>query len=135
MPMKIIIENIGEIEYNETEHILYSKIKNSINIDEKIAKDIIDKTLELTGDDKFGTISDLRQMVFIDSAARKVMANYRTENLICVATVINNRLQSGFANLFVNYSKPSFEIKFFTDYEKAKEWVKSKVAEYYRLNL
>ena len=135
MSKKVIIENFGEIEYDAENHILYTRVRENAAIDEKIAKNFVDKSHELTGNDKFGTVSDLRKMVFVGSAGRKVFAKYRSENLICVGSVINSTLQRGFINLFLKYSNPNYEIKFFTDYEKAKEWVKSKVAEYYRLNL
>ena len=87
-----------------------------------------------TGDSWNGTklcanLIDIRNMMFIDNKTREyAAAQYRT-HVAGQAILIDSKISSYFANIFLKFSKPKVPTKLFTDEDDAIKWLKKQMEE------
>ena len=107
----------------------YIAIKNaSIDIDTL-------KKMTETGDSWNGTklcanLIDLRDVLFIDSKTREYAAAQYREHVAGQAILIESKISSYFANLFLKFSRPKVPTKLFTDEEEAFKWLNNQMAKH-----
>ncbi len=94
--------------------------------------DTLEKMTEV-GDTWNGTelcanLVDLRDVSFIDSNARTYAAAQYRPHVAGQAILIESRISSYFANLFLKFSKPKVPTKLFTKEEDAIIWLKAQMA-------
>jgi hypothetical protein len=98
-----------------------------------IDMDTLEKMTQ-TGDSWNGTnlcanLIDVRNMMFIDNKTREyAAAQYRT-HVAGQAILIDSKISSYFANIFLKFSKPKVPTKLFTDEDDAIKWLKKQMEE------
>lgn len=93
------------------------------------------KKMTETGDSWNGTrlcanLVDLRDVFFIDSKTRAYAAEQYREHVAGQAILIESRISSSFANLFLKFSRPKVPTKLFTDEQEAIKWLKEQMAKH-----
>lgn len=66
---------------------------------------------------------DIRDMLFIDSKTRAYAADQYRPHVAAAAILIDSKISSYFANIFLKFSKPKFPTKLFTSEEEALKWL------------
>ena len=94
--------------------------------------DTLEKMTQI-GDNWNGTrlcanLVDLRDMFFIDSKTRAYAAAQFREHVAGQAIVIDSKISSYFANLFLKFSRPKVPTKLFTNEEEARRWLLEQMA-------
>lgn len=85
-----------------------------------------------TGDEWNGTklcanLIDIRNMLFMDAKTREYAAAQYRPHVAGQAILIESRVSSYFANIFLKFSKPKVPTKLFTVEGEALEWLKSQM--------
>ena len=85
-----------------------------------------------TGDDWNGTrlcanLVDVRDMLFIDSKTREYAAAQYRPHVAGQAILINSKVSSYFANIFLKFNKPKVPTKLFTVEADAINWLKDQM--------
>ena len=94
--------------------------------------DTIEK-MTVIGDTWNGTalcanLVDMRKVSFIDSKARAHAAAQYRPHVAGQAILIESKISSYFANLFLKFSRPKVPTKLFTVEEEAIKWLKDQMA-------
>lgn len=94
--------------------------------------DTIEKMTEI-GDTWNGTrlcanLVDLRDVSFVDSNARAHAAAQYRSHVAGQAILIESKISSYFANLFLKFSKPKVPTRLFTNEAEAISWLKAQMA-------
>ncbi len=89
--------------------------------------------MTLTGDSWNGNklcanFIDLRDMLFIDSKTRAYAAAQFREHVAGQAILIDSKISSYFANLFLKFSNPKVPTKLFTVEDEAIKWLREQMA-------
>jgi hypothetical protein len=66
---------------------------------------------------------DIRDMLFIDSKTRAYAAAQYRPHVAAAAILIDSKISSYFANIFLKFSKPKFPTRLFTDENEAVKWL------------
>ena len=80
------------------------------------------------GTDLCANLIDMRDVSFIDSQARSHAAAQYRSHVAGQAILIESRISSYFANLFLKFSKPKVPTRLFTVEEEAIVWLKGQMA-------
>ncbi len=72
---------------------------------------------------------DIRNMMFIDSKTRAYAAEQYRPHVAASAIVVESRMSSYFANLYLKFSKPKIPTRLFTKMDEAESWLKKKMME------
>jgi len=85
-----------------------------------------------TGDEWNGTrlcanLVDIRHMLFIDSKTREYAAAQYRPHVAGQAILIDSKVSSYFANIFLKFSRPKVPTKLFTAEEEAINWLKEQM--------
>ena len=72
---------------------------------------------------------DIRDMMFIDSKTRNYAAEQYRPHVAASAIVVESRMSSYFANLYLKFSKPKIPTRLFTNIDEAEKWLKIKMQE------
>jgi hypothetical protein len=124
MPKQITLLNSVEITYKDDNIFRYRFLHKS-NITVDVAKAMVDLALDWAKDCQYtANLVDTREMAFIDSAARKYLAEQSSPKLQGVALVINSKVQKALANLYFKISRPVKETKMFENVDEAEKWLK-----------
>jgi len=126
MESKVINKNLELIKRDDQIYIYKALPKSSIDIETV-------KAMTLTGDEWNGNklcanLIDIREVAFIDSKARTYGAEQYRSYVAGQAILIESRISSYFANLFLKFSKPKVPTKLFTDENEAISWLKIQMA-------
>lgn len=70
---------------------------------------------------------DIRDMIFIDSKTRAYAADQFRPHVAATAIIIDSKISSYFANIFLKFSKPKFPTRLFTNEEEAVSWLKQQI--------
>ncbi len=70
---------------------------------------------------------DIRDMLFIDSKTREYAAAQYRPYVAGMAILIESRVSSSFANLFLKFSKPKVPTRLFSKEEDAIKWLKEQM--------
>ena len=125
MPKERIINNQIKVNYNDDYIFRYTFLPKS-NVDMESAQQMVQTGDEWSnGLEKSCNLVDTREMIFISSKVRKYLAGQKRDQLRGIAIVINSKFQSGLANLYMKFSKPTTPTKIFDDLKEAEVWLKS----------
>ncbi len=80
------------------------------------------------GDKLCANLIDVRDMLFIDSKTRAYAAEQYREHVAGQAILIESKISSYFANLFLKFSRPKVPTKLFTEEREARTWLISQMA-------
>ncbi len=103
------------------------EFKKGVSIEEKHAIEITEMIANLIGSTSHGNVIDARNLLFLSTSARAHFAAQDSTNVKAVAIIVNSRIQSGFANLYMNFTKRVIETKVFSNLEEAKAWIDTKL--------
>lgn len=125
MESKNINDKIELIKRDDKIYIYKAINKSSIDLDTV-------KEMTKVGDEWNGTalcanLIDIRDVAFIDSQARKYGAEQYRKHVAGQAILIESKISSYFANLFLKFSNPKVPTKLFTIENEAIAWLKSKI--------
>ncbi|HEX2394344.1 MAG TPA: STAS/SEC14 domain-containing protein [Bacteroidales bacterium] len=70
---------------------------------------------------------DIRDMLFIDSKTRAYAAAQYRPHVAAAAILIDSKISSYFANIFLKFSKPKYPTHLFTNEEDAVNWLKEQI--------
>lgn len=70
---------------------------------------------------------DIRDMLFIDSKTRAYAAAQYRPHVAAAAILIDSKISSYFANIFLKFSKPKFPTRLFTIEDEAVNWLKEQI--------
>ena len=82
---------------------------------------------EWNGNKLCANLIDLRDVLFIDSKTRSYAAAQYREHVAGQAILIESKISSYFANLFLKFSKPKVPTKLFTDETEARWWLQEQM--------
>lgn len=107
---------------------IYSYIAiNNATIDIETLKKMTETGDSWNGDKLCANLVDLRDMFFIDSKTREYAAAQYRSHVAGQAILIDSKVSSYFANLFLKFSKPKVPTKLFTDDNEALKWLKGQM--------
>lgn len=66
-------------------------------------------------------------MLFIDSKTRAYAAAQYRPHVAAAAILIDSKISSYFANIFLKFSKPKFPTRLFTNEEEALNWLQEQI--------
>jgi len=75
------------------------------------------------GDRLCGNLIDIRQMLFIDSKTRAYAAAQYRPHVAGTAVLIDSKISSYFANIYLKFSQPKVPTRIFTGEEEAVKWL------------
>lgn len=70
---------------------------------------------------------DIRDMLFIDSKTRAYAAAQYRPHVAGAAILIDSKISSYFANIFLKFSKPKFPTRLFTNEDEAIKWLREQI--------
>ena len=70
-----------------------------------------------------GNLIDIRNMLFIDSKTRSYAAAQFREHVAGTAIVLESKISSYFANVYLKFSQPKTPTRLFTSESEAIEWL------------
>lgn len=125
MESKIINDKIELFKRDDQIYIYKALEKSSIDLDTV-------KEMTRIGDEWNGTtlcanLLDIRNVTFIDSKARAYGAEQFRSYVAGQAILVDSKISSYFANLFLKFSKPKVPTKLFTDENEAMNWLKQQM--------
>jgi hypothetical protein len=95
--------------------------------------DTIEKVTEIgdtwNGEKLCANLFDIRNMMFIDSKTRSYAAAQYRPHVAATAIIIESRISSYFANLYLKFSRPKTPTRLFTQLHEAENWLKTKIQE------
>lgn len=122
----INIDKVATISYSD-EKILHLKFFKGASVDDKIAEQLIEASSKISNNEVHANLVDTSEMMFMSRAARQVFAQQERNYIICIAVVINSKLQSVLANMYLSINRPKIQTKMFDNYEDANNWLKEKM--------
>ena len=79
------------------------------------------------GDRLCGNLIDIRQMLFIDSKTRAYAAAQYRPHVAGTAVLIDSKISSYFANIYLKFSQPKVPTRIFTNEADAINWLKDQM--------
>ncbi len=114
--IKMLDPRIVEIRYKE---------KVNVNVDDM--REILDAIYEFTENKPVKRLVVITDGSSLDIKARVLLQEenkIRKEYILAEAVLVNSLAQKMITNFYLKFIKDSFPSKFFTDYNKAVEWLK-----------
>jgi hypothetical protein len=114
--IKMLDPRIVEIRYKE---------KVNVNVDDM--REILDAIYEFTENKPVKRLVVITDGSNLDIKARVLLQEenkIRKEYILAEAVLVNSLAQKMITNFYLKFIKDSFPSKFFTDYNKAVEWLK-----------
>lgn len=128
MESRIINDKLELIKRDDQIYI-YKALKNS-SIDIETVEEMTRVGDEWNGTKLCANLIDIRDVFFIDSKARSYGAEQFRSYVAGQAVLIESRISSHFANLFLKFSRPKVPTKLFTKEEEALSWLKVQMAKH-----
>ncbi|MBN2813704.1 MAG: hypothetical protein JXQ80_06470 [Bacteroidales bacterium] len=72
-------------------------------------------------------LMDIRNMFFIDSKTRAYAAAQYRPHVAGTAILVDSKISSSFANLYLRFSKPKVPTRLFTSEEEALRWLREQI--------
>ena len=79
------------------------------------------------GDRLCANLVDIRNLFFIDSKTREYAAAQYRPHVAGQAIIIESRMSSYFANLYLTFSRPKVPTRLFTKEDEAISWLKNQI--------
>lgn len=125
MQSTIIFDKVKMIQGDDQIYSYIALKKSSIDID--TVKEMTRVGDLWNGEKLCANLVDLRELLFIDSKTREYAAAQFREHVAGQAILIESKISSYFANLFLKFSKPKVPTKLFTDEGEALKWLKTQM--------
>jgi hypothetical protein len=125
MESKVINDKIELIKRDDQIYIY--KAINKCSIDLETVKMMTEAGDEWNGTELCANLIDIRDMLFADSEARSYGANQYRKHVAGQAILVDSRISSSFANLFLRFSKPKVPTRLFSEEKDAIEWLKKQM--------
>jgi hypothetical protein len=125
MESKIINDKLELIKRDDQIYIYKALQKSSIDLD--TVKEMTKVGDEWNGTKLCANLIDIRDVFFIDSKARDYGGKQYRDYVAGQAILIDSKISSYFANLFLKFSKPKVPTKLFTKEDEALDWLKIKI--------
>lgn len=123
--IKKICEN-NHFNMFEDQGLIICEYKVGLKMNVEIAENIVDERLKYCKGRSYPILADARNLVSIDSKARKFYATEKSlEGVSAGAIYIDNYLVRMLGNVWHKIEKPKVPSRLFTDKEKALEWLKT----------
>jgi len=120
------VETKGANIYIDDNKYVRIVFKKNVSIEKAHAQEITEAISPLIGDALHGNLIDARQLLFMSSEAREHFASQDNSQIVGVAIIIESRIQVGFANLYMKFTKRKLDTKLFNDIDSAKAWIDTK---------
>ncbi len=117
------LENIAEIRYYPEDEIIAVIYTQSVIVDERIVKEVVDAAIDLANVDKFGLLLDTSRVLYVTKEARDLAGEVEKHRVKALAVVLKNSIHSEIFNLFQNFTTPPYPTKGFSDFNKAYQWL------------
>ena len=106
------------------DEILIVTYKTGIQINQKIAGEIVSDRLSFTHHKKMPAMIISEGVVSIDKPARKYLASSEaTEGLAATAIIVNSPFSRFLGNFFLEVNKTKMPVKIFSNIPRAKKWL------------
>lgn len=125
MESKIINDKIELIKRDD--QIYVYKAINKCSIDLETVKEMTRVGDEWNGTELCANLVDIRDILFADSQARNYGADQFRPHVAGQAILVESRISSSFANLFLKFSKPKVPTKLFTIEKDALNWLQIQI--------
>jgi hypothetical protein len=79
------------------------------------------------GDRLCANLIDIRNMLFIDSKTRAYAAAQYRPHVAGTAIIVDSKVSSYFANLYLKFSQPKVPTRLFTHEEDALKWLQEQI--------
>lgn len=122
-----VINNKVKMIQGDDQIYSYIAIKNA-SIDIDTLKEMTKTGDSWNGDKLCANLIDLRDVLFIDSKTREYAAAQYREHVAGQAILIESKISSYFANLFLKFSRPKVPTKICTDENEAIKWLKEQMS-------
>lgn len=123
MKRKIIDEKMEVIQRDDQVYV-YKALKNS-TIELETVKKMTILGDEWNGDALCANLLDIREVLFIDSKARKYGAGLVRPHVAGQAILIESRFSKYFANILFRFSNPKIPTRVFTNEHEAIKWLQN----------
>lgn len=110
------------ITYKIENSLLISLYKRDLQIDIKIAKQIVQQRLSFLNGNHYLNLVDVSHIKSVSKEARDYLAKH-DEGLIASAILGENSLSNMITNIFLTFSKPRIPARAFQDKETALQWL------------
>jgi hypothetical protein len=121
-----LINNKLELIKRDDQIYIYKALKKA-SIDLETIKEMTIAGDEWNGTELCANLIDIRDVLFIDSKARAYGAEQFRPYVAGQAILVESKVSSYFANLFLKFSNPKVPTKLFTKEEEAIMWLKSQM--------
>lgn len=114
--LTLINDSIVEVRY-----------KYKVNVDENDMRQILDALYNLTNGKRLKRLIVISKGSSLSLKARLLLQEEnkdRKEEIVAEAVVVNSLTQKMTTNFYLKFIKDIYPSKFFTDYEKALQWLK-----------
>lgn len=101
----------------------------SSNIDLKSAVDITKAADEISANNLYASLFDIRKMVFMTSDARKHFKNLDKPYIVATAILIDSKLHKKLMQMYFKFTPPKVLTKVFDDEKQARLWLAEKIKE------
>lgn len=125
MESKVINEKVELIKRDDQIYI-YKALKGS-SIDIETLEKMTAAGDEWNGTELCANLIDIRDVLFIDSKARSYGADQFRPHVAGQAILMESRISSYFANLFLKFSKPKVPTRLFTIEKDAINWLQTQI--------
>lgn len=121
-----LINNKLELIKRDDQIYVYKALKKA-SIDLETVKEMTKVGDAWNGTELCANLIDIRDVLFIDSKARTYGAEQFRSYVAGQAILIESKISSYFANLFLKFSNPKVPTKLFTKEDEAMEWLKTQM--------
>lgn len=121
-----IINNKLELTKRNDQIYIYKTI-NNCSLDLDTVKEMTKIGDAWNGTELCANLIDIRDVFFIDTKAREYGAKQFRDYVAGQAILIDSKISSYFANLFLKFSRPKVSTKLFTKEDEAIDWLKMKM--------
>ncbi len=118
------LENIAEIRYYPEDEIIAVIYIQSVIVDDKIVKEVVESAIELADAERFGLLLDTSRVLYVTKEARELASELEKHRVRALAVVLKNSIHREIFNLFQNFTVPPYPTKGFSDFNKAYQWLK-----------
>jgi len=122
------INNVVKITYLD-EKILHIKFVKGSSVDLKESDEIIELSSKLSKNETHANLVDTSEMLFMSRLARANFAKQDKSSVVAIGVVINSKLQTLLANMYLSINKPLINTKMFDNFDDTKNWLISQLRE------
>jgi hypothetical protein len=120
------IDKLATVTYRD-DKVLHLKFLRGSSIDIAEAEKVIALSSKLSNNEIHGNLVDTSEMMIMTRSARAHFAKQDKSNLIGIAVVINSKMQSILANMYLTINKPVITTKMFDNLSDAENWIISQI--------